>query len=190
MAARKSDLGRRRQEEHVNERPRRLRRQNGGRKWVWIGLALGGILVLVGGGVAIFLLRSSGEVNPRVTYDNFQKLKFGVPFTDVENLLGPGSSLTMDQARRSFGGGGIAKGALVNIGFNEYEKFAHGSERYQWRNGNDVILMEVWEVTGKKTVLCAVWVSSEGTNYVAEFHTLTGVMHIKNDDYFNGKLYP
>jgi hypothetical protein len=50
--------------------------------------------------------------------------------------------------------------------------------------------MEVWEVDGQKTVLCAVWVTSEGTNYVAEFHTLTGVTHIKNDDYFNGKLYP
>jgi hypothetical protein len=191
MVPRNSRARRRRQEEEdFDDPPRSTRPSKPSRTGWWIGLACAGVAVLAGGVAVFFWLHIGGDVIARVTYKNFQNLKFGVPFTDVESLLGPGDPVTMDEVRRTFGGGGIAKGYLVNIGFNEYEKFANGSARYRWRNGNDAILMEVWEATGKKTVLCAVWVSSEGTTYAAEFHTLTGIMHIKNDDYFNGKLYP
>jgi predicted Zn finger-like uncharacterized protein len=80
---------RRDEDENCDDRPRRSRRSQSGTP-VWVWFAIGGgvllVLLLVGGVIVLF---TTGVLGNKVTYENFQKLKWGMSEAEVKAILGP-----------------------------------------------------------------------------------------------------
>jgi hypothetical protein len=99
-----------------------------------------GLLLLCCCGVSVgtYLLAPGTEVNPKVTKENFDRLREGMPLGDVENVLGPGKPATLDDVRFAYHGD---EGKNLEYDLDRWGGAISRGMAYRWRNGNTIILV-------------------------------------------------
>jgi hypothetical protein len=114
-----------------------------GKTGLIIGLVAGaaGLLLVCccGGGLVTYSLTSlTSEVNPRVTKENFDRLKEGMPLADVENVLGPGKPATTDDIRFAYRGD---EGKNLDYDLERWGGPVSRGLAYRWKNGTMIVLV-------------------------------------------------
>jgi hypothetical protein len=105
-----------------------------------VGGAAGLLLVCCcGGGLISYLVTSAtSEVNPKVTKESFDRLKEGMPLSDVENVLGPGKPATLDDITFAYRGD---EGKNLDYDLDRWGGPISRGLAYRWKNGNMIILV-------------------------------------------------
>jgi hypothetical protein len=117
--------------------------KSGSKKGLIIGLVAGaaGLLLVCccGGGLVSYLVSSGmSEVNPKVTKENFDRLKEGMPLGDVENILGPGKPATLDDIAFAYRGD---EGKNLDYDLDRWGGPVSRGLAYRWKNGNMIVLV-------------------------------------------------
>jgi hypothetical protein len=118
---------------------------NKSRKGLYIGLAVAAVLLLsccclgsVGGIGAYYFVYLAGESNPKVTKENFDKLKVDMTLNQIEELLGPGKPTTVDDVKAAFKFKTKAEQDKI---MEEHALMIGRGADYRWKNGDETIFV-------------------------------------------------
>jgi predicted Zn finger-like uncharacterized protein len=130
---------RRRRREEDDEAPPPKKK---GKTGLIIGLIAGGVglLALCCCGVGIggyFVWPMLSNSNPKVTKDNYSKLRDGMTMTDVEAILGSGRLATPNDVRSAFSANPLNETAVGQW----TAAISHRGGVYCWKNGGKTILL-------------------------------------------------
>jgi hypothetical protein len=122
------------------DRPRRRRpKKKPMNRGLLIGLGIGGaaLLLLVCGGVVLWLVIGPLAFNSKLTPENIQKVQPGMTLEDVEAILGPGRLATRADVQAANEYSGPVHIAPAPITFRP------GTTKYVWRNGNTWFFVDI-----------------------------------------------